>query len=48
MEKLVTEHNIFSSGGVYWPDAVSDPEGAALAKIASDHRMIWLDFKGIK
>ena len=30
-------------GGVYWPDAASDPDGAALAKNASDHRLIWLD-----
>jgi len=36
------------SGGVFWPDATIDPEGAAMAKKASDHRMIWLDFKGIK
>jgi Endonuclease/Exonuclease/phosphatase family len=32
------------SGGVYWPDSTIDPEGAAMAKKASDHRMIWLDF----
>ena len=31
-------------GGVYWPDATDDPEGAALAEKASDHRLIWLDF----
>jgi hypothetical protein len=36
------------SGGVHWPDAASDPEGAAMVKKASDHRMIWLDFEGIK
>ncbi len=31
------------SGGVYWPDMTVDAECAALAKKASDHRMIWLD-----
>ncbi|NQT96783.1 MAG: endonuclease/exonuclease/phosphatase family protein [Candidatus Marinimicrobia bacterium] len=33
------------SGGVYWPDVKIDPDGAALAKKASDHRLIWLDIK---
>ena len=32
-------------GGVFWPDASEDPQGAALAKKASDHRMIWLDLE---
>ena len=32
------------SGGVYWPDATVDAEGAAMAKKASDHRLIWLEF----
>lgn len=32
------------NGGVFWPDSSKDAEGAALAKKASDHRMIWLDF----
>jgi 3-phytase len=36
------------SGGVFWPDPASDPKGAAMAKKASDHRMIWLDFEGLK
>lgn len=31
-------------GGVYWPDAAIDAESAAMAKKASDHRFIWLDF----
>lgn len=31
------------NGGVYWPDAKVEAEGAALAKKASDHRLIWLD-----
>jgi len=30
-------------GGVYWPDAASDSVGAALAKEASDHRLVWID-----
>jgi endonuclease/exonuclease/phosphatase family metal-dependent hydrolase len=30
-------------GGVFWPAPDSDPEGAALADSASDHRMVWLD-----
>ena len=32
------------SGGVYWPDATVDAEGAAMAKKASDHRLVWLEF----
>ncbi|MCA9738277.1 MAG: endonuclease/exonuclease/phosphatase family protein [Gemmatimonadota bacterium] len=32
-------------GGVFWPDAASDPEGAAWADAASDHRLIWLDLR---
>ena len=32
------------SGGVYWPDATVDADGAAMAKKASDHRLIWLEF----
>jgi hypothetical protein len=32
-------------GGVYWPDEMVDPEGAANAAIASDHHMIWLDIE---
>lgn len=30
-------------GGVYWPDPQDDPEGAALAEVASDHRLVWID-----
>jgi len=30
-------------GGVYWPDAKLDAEGAARAEKASDHRLLWLD-----
>jgi hypothetical protein len=33
------------AGGVYWPDAATDPEGAAKVHIASDHRMTWLDIE---
>jgi len=33
------------AGGVFWPDSTADPEGYALAMLASDHRMLWLDFK---
>ena len=32
-----------TDGGVFWPDADEDPEAAALAEAASDHRLIWLD-----
>lgn len=30
-------------GGLFWPDPDQDPEGAALAAAASDHRMVWID-----
>jgi len=33
------------NGGVYWPDSTIDADGAAIAKKASDHRLIWLDFE---
>lgn len=33
------------SGGVFWPDTLTDPAGAALAQKASDHRMIWVDIE---
>ncbi len=33
------------SGGVYWPDAKVDSLGANLAKLTSDHHLIWLDFE---
>lgn len=33
------------SGGVFWPDSSANAAGAALVKKASDHRLIWLDFK---
>lgn len=32
-------------GGVFAPDSIADPEGAALARAASDHRMVWLDLR---
>jgi len=32
-------------GGVYWPAEKVDAEGAKRAELASDHRMIWLDFE---
>jgi len=32
------------NGGVYWPDSTIDADGATMAKKASDHRLIWLDF----
>jgi endonuclease/exonuclease/phosphatase family metal-dependent hydrolase len=32
-----------ADGGVFWPDPGEDPEAAALAEAASDHRLIWLD-----
>jgi len=31
------------AGGVFWPAAEDDPEGAELAATASDHRLVWLD-----
>lgn len=30
-------------GAVVWPDSTRDPEGAARATTASDHRLVWLD-----
>jgi hypothetical protein len=30
-------------GGVVWPDSTADAAGAALAALASDHRMVWVD-----
>lgn len=30
-------------GGVVWPDSIAQPEAAARAALASDHRMVWLD-----
>jgi len=30
-------------GGVFWPSATTDPEGAELAETASDHRLLWVD-----
>lgn len=30
-------------GGVVWPDSTADAGGAALAALASDHRMVWVD-----
>ena len=30
-------------GGVVWPDSTTDAAGAALASLASDHRMVWID-----
>ena len=30
-------------GGVFWPDPEADPEGAALAREASDHHLVWVD-----
>ncbi len=30
-------------GGVYWPAETDDPQGAADAELASDHRLVWLD-----
>ena len=32
-----------SNGAVYWPDKSVDSTGAANAKKASDHRLLWLD-----
>lgn len=32
-------------GGVFWPAESPDPDGAALASQASDHRLVWLDLE---
>lgn len=32
-------------GGVFWPTAEADPEGASLAELASDHRLVWIDLE---
>ncbi|HVS13511.1 MAG TPA: endonuclease/exonuclease/phosphatase family protein [Thermoanaerobaculia bacterium] len=34
-----------TGGGVFWPSAEEDPEGARLADLASDHRLVWLDLR---
>lgn len=31
------------AGGVFWPDRQKDAEGNALAEVASDHRIVWVD-----
>ena len=33
------------AGGVFWPTAESDPQGARMAEDASDHRLVWLDLR---
>jgi len=32
-------------GGVFWPSADEDVEGAELAELASDHRLAWIDLE---
>ncbi len=32
-------------GGVFWPSAETDAEGARLAEEASDHHLVWLDLR---
>lgn len=34
-----------TGGGVFWPSEDEDPAGLALAKAASDHRLVWLDLR---
>ena len=34
-----------TDGGVFWPDPSEDPEGAAWAETASDHRLVWLELR---
>jgi endonuclease/exonuclease/phosphatase family metal-dependent hydrolase len=34
-----------TGGGVFWPSPEEDPEGARLAELASDHRLVWLDLR---
>lgn len=34
-----------TGGGVYWPWAETDPEGAATVEKASDHRLVWVDLE---
>lgn len=34
-----------TGGGVFWPSVDEDSEGQALAKAASDHRLVWLDLR---
>lgn len=33
------------AGGVFAPDSATDSAGAALARAASDHRLVWLDIR---
>jgi len=32
-------------GGLWWPSAEEDAQGAAAADEASDHRLVWLDVR---
>ena len=34
-----------ATGGVFWSSSEDDPQGAALADRASDHRLTWLDIR---
>ena len=34
-----------AGAGVFWPAEADDPEGAALARRASDHRLVWVDLE---
>ncbi len=44
IDHLIPSSNLaVVGGGVFWPDTLTDAHGAALAKKASDHRLIWLD-----
>jgi len=40
---LVNSEMEVQNGGVFWPAAEEDPAGSALAEMASDHRLVWLD-----
>ncbi len=33
------------AGGVWWPSVTTDPAAAALAELASDHHLVWLDLR---
>jgi hypothetical protein len=34
-----------TAGGVFWPLAEDDLQGAAWAEAASDHHLVWLDLR---
>jgi hypothetical protein len=42
---LPSKELIIIDGGVYWPSSTEDSSGNANSKLASDHRLVWLDME---